>query len=218
MRSTIEEERMQKSVLMVPGIGNSGDGHWQSRWQQSRVGITRIAPSSWEEPECDDWVAAIERAVTESGPQTLIVAHSLGCLAVVHWAARHGGTAAGRGDAAALSARGDGAVGAQAAGVRVAGALLVAVPDPHGPAFPAAARGFAPLPELRLPFPSLIVASDDDPYARITHAERYAAAWGSRLHRIGKRGHINAASGLGDWPAGWQLLESLTDPASASAA
>jgi predicted alpha/beta hydrolase family esterase len=100
----------------------------------------------------------------------------------------------------------------------VAGALLVAVPDPHGPAFPAAARGFAPLPELGLPFPSLIVASDDDPYACITHAERYAAAWGSRLHRIGKRGHINAASGLGDWPAGWQLLESLTDPVSASAA
>lgn len=183
---------MQKSVLMVPGIGNSGDGHWQSRWQQQRAGITRIAPSSWDEPECGDWVEAIERAVAASGPQTLIVAHSLGCLAVAHWAARHDRT--------------------------IAGALLVAVPDPYGPAFPAAARGFGPLPELRLSFPSRIVASDDDPYARIEHAERYAAAWGSRLHRIGKLGHINAASGLGDWPAGWQLLDSLTVPATASAA
>lgn len=187
---------MQKSVLIVPGIGNSGDEHWQSYWQRERADVTRIAPTSWDEPECDDWVAAIERAVAASGPQTLIVAHSLGCLAVAHWAARHGGeTRAG-----------------------VAGALLVAVPDPGGPAFPAAARGFASLPEQRLPFPSLIVASDDDPYARMAHAERYAAAWGSRLHRIGKLGHINAASGLGDWPAGWQLLESLTGPESASAA
>jgi len=177
---------MQRSILIVPGIGNSGEAHWQSRWQQRHAGITRIAPSSWDEPECADWTAAIERAVSASGPHTLVVAHSLGCLAVAHWAART----------------------AQAA--RVAGALLVAVPDPHGARFPAAAHGFAPLPELRLPFPSLIVASDDDPYAHIAHAERYAAAWGGSLHRIGKRGHINAASGLGDWSDGWQLLERIT--------
>lgn len=126
--------------------------------------------------------------MTASGPHTLIVAHSLGCLAVAHWAARM-------------------------TGARVAGALLVAVPDPHGPAFPAQASGFAPLPERRFPFPTLIVASDDDPYAGIEHAKRYAAAWDGSLHRIGKRGHINAASGLGDWPAGWQLLRSITAPA-----
>ena len=178
---------MQKRILIVPGIGNSGPQHWQSLWQQNHAGITRMAPGSWDAPECDDWVAAIERALIASGPRTLIVAHSLGCLAV---ARLRGG---------------------------VAGALLVAVPDPHGPAFPAAAHGFAPLPETRLPFPSIVVASDNDPYAQPEHAQRYATAWGSRLHNVGQRGHINAASGLGDWPEGWRLLESLTDPASASA-
>ncbi|SHM47897.1 hypothetical protein SAMN05192549_101689 [Duganella sacchari] len=187
------------SVLIVPGIGNSGAEHWQTRWQEKYADITRIAPASWDAPECDDWVAAIERAVQASGPQTLIVAHSLGCLAVAHWA--HSRVTGG----AATDTNG------------IAGALLVAVPDPDGPVFPGAARGFAPLPTQRLPFPSLIVASDDDPYAKADYAQRCAQAWGSRLYRIGKRGHINAASGLGDWPEGWRLLESLTGPGSASA-
>lgn len=185
---------MRERILIVPGIGNSGEQHWQSRWQQRHANVTRIAPDSWDAPECEDWVAAIERAVTASGPRTLIVAHSLGCLAVAHWAARQAGDAA------------------------VAGALLAAVPDPYGPAFPAEARGFAPLPAARLPFPGIVVASDDDPYGSVAHAERHAAAWGCSLHRIGARGHINAASGLGDWPEGWRLLENLTGPGSASAA
>jgi predicted alpha/beta hydrolase family esterase len=188
-----------QAIVIVPGIGNSGEQHWQSRWQASHAGVTRIAPSSWDAPECGDWVAAIDSAVRAAGPDTLLVAHSLGCLAVAHWAARHGAAA---GDASPA----------------VAGALLVAVPDPHGPAFPAEARGFAPLPQQRFGFPSLIVASDDDPYGRMAYAERCAAAWGSGLHRIGAYGHINAASGLGDWPEGWRLLASLKSPAIASAA
>lgn len=185
---------MQQRILIVPGIGDSGAQHWQSLWQQRHAGITRIAPGSWDAPECGDWVAAIERALIASGPQTLIVAHSLGCLAVAHWAARR-------------HAKDDGA--GRGVDDLVAGALLVAVPDPQEPAFPAAARGFAPLPQTRLPFASIVVASDDDPYARPEHAQRYAALWGSRLQRIGKRGHINAASNLNDWPEGWQLLEGL---------
>jgi predicted alpha/beta hydrolase family esterase len=88
--------------------------------------------------------------------------------------------------------------------------LLVAVPDPHGPAFPAAAHGFAPLPEQRFDFPSLIVASDNDSYSGIEHARHCAQAWGSRLHYAGALGHINAASGLGDWDKGWELLEELS--------
>jgi predicted alpha/beta hydrolase family esterase len=182
-------------ILIVPGIGNSGPDHWQSRWQASHEGMRRLEVGSWDQPECGDWVAAIERTMRALGPDTLIVAHSLGCLAVAHWAAAAGHAAC-------------------------RGALLVAVPDPHGPAFPAAAHGFAPLPERHFDFPSLIVASEDDPYAAPEHARRCAQAWGSRLHRAGKLGHINAASGLGDWEPGWQLLEALrrSSPAPASAA
>ncbi|MFS2004219.1 RBBP9/YdeN family alpha/beta hydrolase [Duganella sp. CT11-25] len=182
-------------ILIVPGIGNSGPDHWQSRWQASHEGLRRMEAGSWDEPECGDWVAAIERAMVALGPDTLIVAHSLGCLAVAHWAATTGHAAC-------------------------RAALLVAVPDPRGPAFPAAAHGFAPLPERRFDFPSLIVASGDDPYAGVGHARHCARAWGSGLHDAGKLGHINAASGLGDWPEGWELLEQLkrSSPAPASAA
>lgn len=174
---------MQTPVLIVPGIGNSGHEHWQSRWQQRHPEFVRLEVDDWDQPVCADWVAAIERSVSVLGPSTVIAAHSLGCLAVAHWAAQ-----------------------TQAA---IGGALLVAVPDPHGPNFPGAARGFAPLPEQPFAFASTIVASDDDPYGSAAHAQRYAQAWGSSLHRAGKLGHINSASGLGDWDAGLALFNAL---------
>ncbi|MDE1179410.1 alpha/beta hydrolase [Paraburkholderia sp.] len=167
---------MDFPVLVVPGIGNSGPAHWQTRWQSTHPTWQRLAVDDWDRVVCDDWVAAIDRQVRDSGPDTVIVAHSLGCLAVAHWGARHA--------------------------TPVRGAWLVAVPDPEGPAFPSAASGFAPLPRGRLPFPGVIVASTDDPYGSAAHARDCADAWGSELHDVGARGHLNAASGLGDWPDG----------------
>ncbi|TIX30708.1 MAG: serine hydrolase family protein, partial [Mesorhizobium sp.] len=87
-----------------------------------------------------------------------------------------------------------------------AGAFLVAVPDPASQAFPASVRGFAGAPAGRLRFPSLIVASSDDPYGSLDHAGTKAAQWGSGLHVAGALGHINGDSGLGDWTEGMDLL------------
>jgi predicted alpha/beta hydrolase family esterase len=87
---------------------------------------------------------------------------------------------------------------------------LVAVPDPEGPAFPEVALSFAPAPRDRIAFPTLLVASHDDPYASFAFAERCASAWHSTLHDIGRAGHINAESGLGDWPDGRVLLRRLS--------
>ena len=116
----------------------------------------------------------------------VLVAHSLGCLLVAHWAA--------------ASANG-----------HIHGALLVAVPDPEGPSFPKEASGFSPLPVRPLGFPSVVVASADDPYGSAEHAARCAAAWGSRLVEVGAAGHINSASGLGAWSDGFALLRQLLD-------
>jgi predicted alpha/beta hydrolase family esterase len=91
----------------------------------------------------------------------------------------------------------------------VRGALLVAVPDPDGPAFPVEASGFGAPPEMPFAFNSIVVISDDDPYGTATYSAQCAKAWGSRVVRIGNRGHINAESGLGDWPAGFELLRQL---------
>jgi hypothetical protein len=87
--------------------------------------------------------------------------------------------------------------------------MLVAVPDPAGANFPAAAIGFNSPLTHRFNFPSIVLASTDDPFASDEYAARNAATWGSRFVSIGARGHINTSSGLADWPEGYALLESL---------
>jgi predicted alpha/beta hydrolase family esterase len=171
-------------VLLLPGYGDSGPAHWQSLWEAAEPSrFQRLQQSDWLQPQLQDWIANLERAVAESGPQTLVAAHSLGCLLLAHWAAT--------------------------SRQPLRGALLVAVPDPAGPHFPTGAASFANVPLQRLSFPSLVVISDDDPYGSPAHVHRCASAWGSRMLRIGARGHINADSGLGDWPQGRGLLRQL---------
>ena len=60
-----------------------------------------------------------------------------------------------------------------------------------------------------LPFKSTLVASQDDPYCSFERAQGFAAAWGADLVDAGAAGHINADSGLGDWPQGQALLNAL---------
>lgn len=175
---------MPAKVLILPGIGNSGPLHWQSLWEQSHPEFVRVQQRDWDNPVCDEWVAAIEAAVRQSGPEVVLIAHSLACLALAHWAA----------------------AGAHSA---IKAALLVAVPDAQGESFPSEARGFAETPLRPFSFESVLVISDDDPYGSPAHSEQLATAWGSRIVRIGQCGHINASSGLGAWPEGYALLETL---------
>ena len=174
---------MSVPVFTIPGIGNSGSLHWQSIWESKNTEFVRIAQADWDHPVRSEWVAAIERTAGAVRRPAVFIAHSLGCLAFVHWA---------------LSTR-----------LQIAGALLVAVPDPAGPQFPAEATGFALVPLQRFDFPSIVVVSSDDPYCSPEYVKRCSSAWGSRLVDIGPAGHINAASGLGEWPHGLTLLDEL---------
>jgi predicted alpha/beta hydrolase family esterase len=174
---------MPPTVLVFPGIGNSGPLHWQSLWEQSNPEFVRISQRDWDNPICEEWACALEDTIRRIDSPVVIAAHSLACLAVAHWAAK--------------------------AHSPIRAALLAAVPDPAGPGFPAEAIGFAPLPLQHFSFPSIVVASTDDPYGSPAHAQACAAAWGSRLVNIGAAGHINASSGLGQWPEGYALLQQL---------
>jgi uncharacterized protein len=174
------------SVLILPGIGNSGPLHWQTLWEQSQPGFVRVEQRDWDAPVCGEWVAAIEDAVKRAGPDVLLVAHSLACLAVAHWAANP-----------------------HSPHSPIKAALLVAVPNSTRPSFPKDAVGFSETPTQPFAFRSTVAVSDDDPFGSAENAERLAAAWGSRVVRIGSCGHINASSGLGDWPAGFELLKEL---------
>lgn len=171
---------MSASVLILPGIGNSGPDHWQSIWEQAHPGFVRVQQRDWDNPVCADWVAAIEQAAKAAGPDVVLVAHSLACLAVAHWAAKPHAP--------------------------IKAALLVAVPDATGLNFPREAVGFSVTPTRPFSFSSTVVISSDDPYGSPAHSERLATAWGSRVVHVGNCGHINASSGLGAWEAGFELL------------
>lgn len=169
------------NFIIVPGIGGSGERHWQTIWERADPAMRRFAPSSWESPDLDDWIEALDRAVASTPEPPVLVAHSLACLLVAHWQ--------------------------QASARAAAGALLVSVPDPSGPAFPREALEFGGFPEGPLRFPSLVVASSDDPYGSLAYAKARAAGWASEFVEVGPHGHINAASNLGDWAAGRTILD-----------
>jgi predicted alpha/beta hydrolase family esterase len=184
---------------IVPGIGDSDAAHWQSIWQVAwGSAACRIRVGSWSAPDHEDWREAVGRAVAGAqGEPVVLVAHSLGCLAAASWATTAGPWAADR----------------------VRGMFLVAPPDPSGASFPPSASTFVVEP-ARVPVPALVVASDNDPYATSEASERMARGWGVRWLSVGAHGHLNSASGLGEWVTGQHLLlafeAGLRRPADAS--
>lgn len=93
---------------------------------------------------------------------------------------------------------------------RIRGALLVAPADPQRFHEPAA------LLEERLAFPSLVVASTNDPWVRADVAAHWAGQWGSEHLNIGPAGHINVDAGFGPWPQGLELFNQLRQRATAT--
>ncbi|MGN6666301.1 MAG: RBBP9/YdeN family alpha/beta hydrolase [Trinickia sp.] len=180
---------MNQKAFVLPGYANSGPGHWQTRWEALDPSFVRVAMPDWDRPVREAWCDTLDNTVAAEphGPLSF-AAHSLGCLTVAYWALRHARPAQLQ---------------------KIAGALLVAPPDPSCPAFPRDATGFEELALTPLPFASIVIASRDDPYGSLAFAERCARAWGSRLVQIGPRGHINADSGLGDWEEGRRHLASF---------
>ena len=87
--------------------------------------------------------------------------------------------------------------------------VLVAPGDPQTEAVAAVLASWSPVVLQTLPFPSVLIGSQDDPYCRMERARHFAARWGSQFVDYGNAGHINADSGLGDWPDGHDRLLDL---------
>jgi predicted alpha/beta hydrolase family esterase len=183
----------QSNVLILPGWQNSGPRHWQTLWQEQHPGFLRVEQSDWETPRLEDWLQNIHAAVHRASAPVVFVAHSLGCVAVAHWA-----------------------MTPMARAGMVKGALLVAPADVERDDTPSQLKDFAPVPLRQLPFPSIVVASSNDPYLGLQRARVLAGAWGSQYFDIGAAGHINGESGLGDWPDGKRLMRQLLEPVAAS--
>jgi predicted alpha/beta hydrolase family esterase len=186
-----EKSSRKPIILTVPGLNGSGPGHWQTLWEQERDDCERLELGMWDNPRRNVWIARIDQAVRAADAPIILAAHSLGCVAVAWWA-----TLAG-----------------QPWGTPIAGALLVAPPDVNRADARDTLRGFGPAPCGLLPFPSIVVASENDPYITLQRAFDLAQDWGSHFLNIGEAGHINANSGLGRWSEGQALLSRLVDVA-----
>jgi hypothetical protein len=172
------------NILILPGWQNSGPEHWQSLWQV-QFGYQRVEQHDWMRPLRGDWMGRLEDVLLSLDGPAVLVAHSLGCQLAAAWAAHSNNIH------------------------RVKASLLVAPGDAECEALRPVLASWSPLVLKPLPFPSILVASSDDPYCSPERATQFASAWGARLVAIGARGHINAESGLGDWPAGQALLQQL---------
>ena len=178
---------MSPKVLVLPGWQGSGPGHWQTRWVQSH-GYTVVEQDDWLHPRRGDWLARLDEVVIDTagnGADIVLAAHSLGCIQVAAWAAVSRHTA------------------------RIRGALLVAPGDVERSDLREQIPGWAPIARQCLPFAATLVGSRNDPYCSHERARGLASDWGARWVDLGDAGHINADSGLGDWPEGQALLQEL---------
>jgi predicted alpha/beta hydrolase family esterase len=171
--------------LILPGLTNSGVDHWQSHWSMAFPNASRVLQDDWDTPQLADWLTRLDQAVSQGKRPAVLIAHSLGTALAVHW----------------LTSRTPG---------RVKGAFLVAPSDVESAEHtPDAVRNFAPLPRKPLPVPTITVASSNDPFVRLEHAQAFASDWDSTFHDAGELGHINGASRLGLWPQGLVLFGRL---------
>jgi predicted alpha/beta hydrolase family esterase len=184
-------ESLRVLPLIVPGWRDSGPGHWQSLWAQRLPGARRVVQDDWINPSRAAWVEALSSEILKADRPVVVIAHSLGCITTAHLPPE--------------------------AARRIQAALLVAPADPERRA---QLNDFAPVPCERLPYPSMVVASSNDPCCPARLAGAYARAWGSEFLRLTDAGHINVESGHGEWPLGFTLLQSLiatTSPQTANA-
>lgn len=176
---------MTPTLLIIPGLGDSGPEHWQTYWATHFKNSARVVQDNWETPQLKDWLVKLDEAIRAQEGHVILVAHSLAVSLVAHWAQIHSSS-------------------------NVTGALLVSTSDVDTPEYtPDSVRNFAPMPLARLPFPSVVVASEDDDFVSPSRAAYFAKQWGSDFVNIGHKGHINAASNLGDWKEGQEILMNL---------
>jgi uncharacterized protein len=176
---------MKTIYLIVPGVTNSGSQHWQTLWEKELPEkFTRIQQVNWDTPTCSDWIETIENEVRKREIESVVlIAHSLGCTAVAHWAKRFQ--------------------------TKIKGAFLVAPSDCEAETYTFDTKGFQPIPLEKLPFKSVVIASTNDFYVSFERAEFFAQSWGSELVNIGAKEHINADAGFGEWQEGLELLKKL---------
>ncbi len=183
---------MKPSVLIVPGLRDHVVDHWQTILARKIANSVTVPPLEHDKLSCAARVAALDAALAKISGPVVLVAHSAGVMITVHWAAQN-------------HAR------------PIQGALLAAPADlgtPLPKGYPASEalrdNGWLPVPRRKLPFPAIVAASTNDPLARFGRVEAFSRDWGARLVDLGAVGHLNPASGFGEWKGALTLLQELS--------
>ena len=178
------------TILIVPGLRDHVEEHWQTILERKLPKACSVAPLEHDKLSCAARVEALQQAIAKIDGPVVLVAHSGGVMITVHWAQKYDRP--------------------------IQGALLAAPADlespmPAGyPTFDALREnGWLPIPRTRLPFPSIVAASTNDPLASFERTRQFAKDWGSELVDIGAVGHLNPAAGFGEWPQAEELIRRL---------
>jgi hypothetical protein len=170
----------QPAIVLVPGLRGRTPDHWQERMAAELPNTRHLPTPGRDSYDLDERTSALQREIDAAPAPVVLVAHSAGVLVTLHWAQRYG--------------------------TPVAGALLATPPDLREPLpveYPSVARlsaaGWLPVPGDRLPFPSIVAASRNDSLGDFETVSGLAETWGSHLVDLGHVGHLNPASGFGDW-------------------
>lgn len=169
--------------LIVPGLNNSGPSHWQTFWTKSLPSASRVYQHCWDKPQKEDWVKTLDESVRQLKDDTILVSHSLGVVTTALWL---------------LRARKENALPEN-----IKGAFLVAPADAD---CVEVIKDFAPMPTEKLPVPTCVVGSENDPYMTLERAKFFARAWNAKWFNAGSLGHINSDSNLGEWEQGRRFL------------
>jgi predicted alpha/beta hydrolase family esterase len=179
------------TVLIVPGLREHVPEHWQTLLEQELPNARSVPRMTQDKLSCTAWVAELDRSLAAIDGPIILVAHSAGVMITVHWAQRHSRP--------------------------IMGALLAAPPDFESPlpeGYPTRetlqANGWLPTPRVRLPFPSIVAASTNDPLGTYERIADLANAWGSRVVNVGAVGHLNPAAGYGEWPRATAFVRELS--------
>jgi predicted alpha/beta hydrolase family esterase len=175
------------NVLIVPGLRDHVAEHWQTLLATRLPRVRTVPPMGREDLDCARRCAAIEREAQAVEGPLVVVAHSGGVVMIAHWAR--------------ITRR------------PVLGALLATPPDferPMPAGYPTIAEleagGWLPVPRRPLPFPSIVAASRNDPLGAFDRVAGLARDWSSWLVDLGEVGHLNPASGFGEWPMAERLI------------
>ena len=175
---------MKTIFYTIPGYGDSDSEHWQTYFETRLDNCQRIVQDNWTEPILGEWIERIDKTLNDKNlSDVILITHSLGGIALVHWVKKYGKV--------------------------IKGALIVAPPDIDYPYEDLGLETFTPIPHINLPFPSILVCSSNDNWMNLERAKHFANSWGSELVILKNAGHVSGDDGFKYWDDGLEILKKL---------